>query len=82
MAEPMEGGGIKLLIVEIHWVDSMGLNDWVEPDSLNEVSNTIETIGYLINETEDAYIVSSSRVKETEEVNAPIKIPKVSIFGI
>lgn len=68
-------------IVEIHWLDAMsGADTWADPASMDDFSNYMETVGFLVSETDDAYVVASSRCCETEQIFAPIKIPKISVL--
>lgn len=71
-----------MLKVEINWVDSMGGFGWKSPDHMDDCDIRIQTIGWLVNETKDAYIVSTSVCLDNGDVHAPFKIPKVAVTGI
>lgn len=67
--------------VEIHWTDSIGGMGWKVVDHMNDCDMRMETIGWLANETEDAYVVSTSVCLENGEVHSPFKIPKAAVTG-
>lgn len=73
-----------MTLVEIHWLDSVGhaTAGWRTPDALEDFDMKIETVGWLVQETEDAYVVSASRMCDGEGVYSPLKIPKVAVTGI
>jgi hypothetical protein len=70
-------------LVEIHWIDSVGhaRGGWFDPDSLEDTDMTIQTFGWLVEETDNGYIVASSRMIDNDTVYAPLKIPKVAVTG-
>ena len=70
-------------LVEIHWLDSMGCAEagWFCPDTLDDCDMTIQTFGWLVDETDNGYIVSSHRVIGNDTVYSPLKIPKVAVVG-
>lgn len=61
-------------LVEIIWVDAETSHGWEEHAEANATLPTAITIGFLIRETEDAYLVAST-YSDTAS-NARIKIPK------
>lgn len=70
-------------LVEIHWLDSVGHAGagWRSPDALEDFDMKIETVGWLAQETKDAYVVSAHRMSDDEGVYSPLKIPKVAVIG-
>ena len=66
-------------IVEIHWLDSIGFASWNDPDSLSDTSMIQRSIGWLVGETDDSYIISATIGDGHEGVYAPLKIPKVAV---
>lgn len=66
----------KMSIVHIIWEDSCHLSGWHKPERVDEFAcetETIETVGFLAQETDAAYVVAQSLSFETGNV---IKIPK------
>ncbi len=74
------------MIVEIHWIDSidsidsMGSSGWNRPNDLEKCDMSIETVGILVQETDDAYIVATSRCSHNLDVHGGLKIPKVAVI--
>lgn len=65
----------------IEWIDSIGSDGWVDLDAIDNDSMIITTLGYLIREQEDSYVVSSS-VSQLGVCNAPIRIPKIAVLDV
>lgn len=61
-------------LVEILWVDAETGHGWEEHDEIDVALPTAVTVGFLIRETEDAYLVASTY--SDTATNARIKIPK------
>lgn len=65
----------KYPLVKIVWVDAeSGNQEWVLPEELDGALPQVTTVGFLIKETEDAYIIAST-ITDTH-VNGQFKIPK------
>lgn len=70
-------------LVEIHWIDSVGFEGgWCQPDVLEDTDMVVNTIGFLVDETEHGYTISSSEFLCNGTVHSPLKIPKVSVIGL
>lgn len=69
-------------IVEIHWVDSIGLASWQDRETLEDTSMIQRSIGWLVGETDDAFIVSATIGEGHDAAYAPLKIPKVSVINL
>lgn len=69
-------------IVEIHWVDSIGLASWQDRETLEDTSMIQRSIGWLVGETDDAFIVSATIGEGHESAYAPLKIPKVAVINL
>ena len=61
-------------LVEITWVDAETDHGWEETSESDAVLPITTTIGFLIRETDDAYLVAST-ISETSS-NGRIKVPK------
>lgn len=61
-------------LVEITWVDAETGHGWEEHEELDTTLPIAITVGFLIRETEDAYLVASTYSEAS--TNARIKIPK------
>lgn len=78
----MSNEDAKKIIVEIHWLDSVGLAGWKSPeDWLRDASMIHHSVGWLVDETDDSYIISSSIGECHDDAYAPFKIPKVAVTG-
>ena len=66
--------------IYVRWIDSSGIDGWVNRDSLefSDQMQTIETVGYLVEEHNDRIVVASSVSKE--QINSPLIIPKIAIL--
>jgi len=71
----------ELPIIEIHWVDSMGQTGWQEKDYMNNCNMRMRTVGLLVSEDHESYVVSASQCLNNDHVDCPIKIPKVAVIG-
>jgi hypothetical protein len=60
------------MIVEVHWIDSNLKIGWSAPGDLK--ADKIKTIGFLVEETEDEVVVSTSTDSNGSFVS-PIAIP-------
>ena len=67
-------------LVEIHWVDSIGLASWQDRETLNDTSMSQRSVGWLVGETDDAFILSATIGDGHDAAYAPLKIPKVSVI--
>ena len=76
--------GLKKVYVE--WVDSARNNDWNTVDEINFKTSfrpiEVETVGWLIHETDDYIVVAQSIGYEPEQFCGTMTIPKCSIKKI
>ncbi len=68
-------------VVHVTWLDSEAFSEWLEVDSMSHGMDTVHTVGFLIFETPDAYLIASSFDHGTKSVNAGIWIPRVCVVG-
>lgn len=71
--KPLEQGEI----VSLSWVDSAGTPGWT--GNIIPVSLQVQTVGYLVADMEDRYIIASSMGPTGAAFHSPIHIPKVSV---
>jgi hypothetical protein len=70
-------------VLYVKWVDSgRHAFEWTEPKDIEVAVPSVETVGFLFKETEDALILVQSKGigNEPDEVLFSIIIPKVSIL--
>ena len=67
--------------VLIHWNASMGGAGWRDRDSVKEYDMRIQTIGWLIQDLPDSYVVSSHVSNQHGDPYSPLKIPKSAVIG-
>ncbi len=76
----MDEGNLRALeVVNIRWVDSETLTEWTELSGLKYESEMIETVGFLIHQDSDVYLIASTFDKTTDSINAAIWIPKSAV---
>lgn len=64
-----------LEVVHLTWVDSEALNSWTSVTDIREELKLIHTIGMLIHQGHEMYIVSSTYDPDSDHINAAIFIP-------
>lgn len=66
--------------VMIRWVDSTSRFGWFSRDTIKaDCDLLVETLGYLIDETDDSYLVTMSF--SADQVDSPMQIPKGAVTG-
>ena len=73
--------------IEIDWVDSMARTGWHPMAGYDEyaeepTSMLHHTVGYLLKDLEDRYVVTQSYGVGTGMVDAVMEIPKVAVVKI
>lgn len=68
-------------VYEIHWVDSTSCAEWSEVDAMDEHPMDCVSIGFLISETNDRVVISTTYDSNEHAVD-PLAIPKVAITGM
>lgn len=66
-----------LKIVYVEWIDSTTEVGW-DSETKDKIETTI-SVGILIKETEDAYVIANSYDPDTQENNGRIYIPHFAI---
>ena len=67
-------------VIKIEWVDSRQTHGWVLEEDIDTTVCTIKTCGYLIAETEKAFVVAVSIGEEPKQANGINVIPKCCII--
>jgi hypothetical protein len=67
-------------IAKITWLDSSQMRGWVDKDALEPIIETVDSIGFVVKETDDFISISNS-ISEYQ-VNSPLTIPKFAIKEI
>ncbi len=65
-------------IYKVTWVDAHSITEWTSIEDLEE-PKFVQTVGFLVKETERSYYIAGSFAGETEEVGDTIVIPKTWI---
>lgn len=73
---------MKLQIVHIQWVDSEAIAEWEELHVLKHEMEVVETVGLLVHQDKDCYLVASAYDNERKAINAAIWIPKCAVKNI
>lgn len=61
----------------IVWVDSSQQNGWIATDEVCHETTQVRSVGFLINETEEFYLICDSYTDE--HFNNPLMIPKETV---
>ncbi len=70
----------KETLVRIEWEDAHSVDEWSDPMDNNLFrTDTVTTVGQLIRETSEAFIVSLNVDKHEDRVSCSIVIPKTHI---
>lgn len=69
----------RLPLVEVIWDDAAADSSWEEADALNDVPDTVTTVGFLAKETERYLWIAST--DDGYHTNARMKIPKGMVIS-
>jgi len=67
--------------VMIHWVDSTSAYGWKDINSTEDFDMGVHTMGWLIQDLPDSYVISAHVSDDGTQVDSPMRIPKVSVTG-
>ena len=68
---------MKYKLVHISWFDAISTDDWMMADDIEEALPEIQTVGYLIRETETLFIVAQNVDFKNDSISMTMTIPKV-----
>lgn len=68
--------------VIIKWIDSRQIHGWMLDAEVDDTCCSIESCGFLVKETEDAYIVALSRGSNPLQWNDINVIPKCCVVSV
>jgi len=66
-------------IVEVHWIDASSEQGWYDMNQYKNLPLKVTSIGYLVRETEEIIIISSS-CGPFDLCTDPMTIPKIAII--
>lgn len=69
-------------VVSITWEDSRQIHGWCYNEDIDDSVCIVKTVGYLIKETEKAYVVALSVGTNPVQYNGINVIPKRSVIEI
>lgn len=65
-------------LVEIIWDDAeSGIPEWILPDDIDTALPTVTTVGFLVKESDSAYVIASTIT--ADHINGQFKIPKAMV---
>lgn len=67
--------------VYIKWLDSEAAATWEDIDTISDSLDITETVGWLVKETNQFYLVALSFDRATNSVICFKKIPRVAVVG-
>ena len=67
-------------IMQILWRDAASFEGWQDGEACDLAPVAIESIGFVVKETKDAYLVSTSRDKDDSYAD-PLCIPKAGVVA-
>ena len=67
--------------VQVEWDDSTTLSGWNTKDSLDRKPTDLRciSVGWLVSQSKDRIVVSSSATSDFEAFNTPMSIPRSAI---
>lgn len=68
-----------LVVYHVTWIDSEAINTWHELFELSNDLEEIHTVGILVHEDEQKYLLALSYAPDVESINAAMWIPKGSV---
>jgi len=69
----------SLEVVHIEWIDSEAINQWSSILEIDQEFHVIHTVGMLIHQDADRYLIAAAYEPENVEVNAAIWIPRACV---
>jgi hypothetical protein len=63
----------------VTWIDSMSSSDWTPVEDVSEKLRTTQSVGFLIEETEEYIVLALSIDEQTRSINCWQYIPRVAI---
>lgn len=66
--------------VIITWLDSLSDAGWCVPNATHNMK--IESVGYLMSETEDRYIITTTMGPDGMHGLSPLQIPKAAVVDV
>ena len=70
----------------VRWIDSLGSAGWQQGDSARSEARGeslgCETIGFLLDETDEWLLLAMSRRVEADVISDTIQIPKVAVLEV
>ena len=67
-------------MVFVKWIDSSQIHGWILKEDLQEQDMNIVSCGFIIRETENFIVLSTSVGKDC--ICSPIQIPKIAIISM
>lgn len=68
-------------VVGLKWIDASSTRGWTNARDLPDL-DTVYSVGFLIKEADDYIVISSSRMSDREQFDAPLAIPRFAIQTI
>lgn len=73
----------NLPMVLIEWIDSFGCStDWRDVDDIETSVMECQTVGFLLKEDKDCYVVAPHIAIGSRQMCGDITIPRVAITGV
>lgn len=69
----------SLTVVHLTWIDSESINEWCELEELNYSFSEVHSVGILIFEDEEKFILSVSYDAASDSANGIMLIPKAAV---
>lgn len=69
-------------VVHLIWVDSESSNEWTAIDDLNEPLTEIHSVGMLIHQDDERYVLAVSYDPDTMSGNGIMYIPRAAVKKI
>jgi hypothetical protein len=69
-------------MIELHWSDSQSCAGWTPNGQHDANPALIKTVAWLIEETDEVYVVSSHDDPGNSHTHSPMTIPKCSVVDV
>lgn len=66
-------------VIHLTWIDSESLNEWTAKSDLLDPFTEMHSVGLLVNENDERYVLAVSYDPDGESANAIMYIPKRAV---
>jgi hypothetical protein len=74
--------GVRVRVIEVMhliWIDSESTNEWTEVSNLNSKLTEIHSVGFLVHQDKERYVLAVSYDSDNDAANGIMYIPKKAV---